>query len=179
MEGSQRVPKVLGAPARRDARIQLVRVLRRLELECRTREQADDIADVLAELTPDPIAGRFGIIELLLNAIEHGNLEIGAGLKAQLLRERRFDDELAARLASPPYSTRSVRIVVELEYPVVDIEIHDDGPGFAWRHALAAELDASDRPSGRGIAIISRTCFPGLQYRDPGNVAVIRVTWPR
>jgi anti-sigma regulatory factor (Ser/Thr protein kinase) len=179
MEGSQRVPKVLGAPARRDARIQLVRVMRRLELECRTREQADDIADIVAELMPDPIAARFGMIELLLNAIEHGNLEIGGSLKAQLLREHRFDDELAARLASPPYSTRSVRIIVDVEYPVVDIEIHDDGPGFAWRRALAAELEVSDRPSGRGLAIISRTCFLGLQYRDPGNVAVIRATWPR
>jgi hypothetical protein len=179
MSITQRVPLVFAEHRRRTGAIEVMRMLRHLELECRTRDEVEGIADVIAGLLPDPLVGRLGMVELLLNAIEHGNLEIGAGLKAQLLRERRFDDELAARLASPPYSTRSVRIVVELEYPVVDIEIHDDGPGFAWRHALAAELDASDRPSGRGIAIISRTCFPGLQYRDPGNVAVIRVTWPR
>jgi hypothetical protein len=179
MEGSQRVPKVLGAPARRDARIQLVRVLRRLELECRTREQADDIADVLAELTPDPIAGRFGIIELLLNAIEHGNLEIGHALKGRLLSDHRFEDELAARLVREPYCARRVRVKVVLSETTTEIEIRDEGPGFAWRAALAAELGECIAPNGRGIALVSQTCFPSLTYRDPGNVAVVTLAWPK
>jgi hypothetical protein len=44
---------------------------------------------------------------------------------------------------------------------------------------LAADGGALDRPNGRGLAIVSRTCFPGLEYRDPGNVAIVRVAWPR
>lgn len=170
-------PSKQAAPTRPGTGV--LRMLRHVELECRTREQADEVADTVAALLPDPVAGRLGLIELLLNAIEHGNLEIGGNLKAQLLRERKFDDELATRLAQAPYNTRVVRVVVTVAYPTVEIEIDDDGPGFAWQRALAAELDASDRPSGRGIAIVSRTCFPGLVYRDPGNVALVKVTWPR
>lgn len=178
MDDSPRTPVALGPSGGHAAGASVARVLRRLELVCRTREQADDIADVVSELLPDPIAARFGLIELLLNAIEHGNLEIGGALKCQLLRERRFEDELAARLTRPPYRDRAVQVSVNIRYPVVDIEIRDDGPGFAWRSALSSELDASERPSGRGIAIVSRTCFRNLRYKDPGNIAVVSVAWP-
>lgn len=157
----------------------VLRMLRHVELECRTREQADEVADTVAALLPDPIAGRLGLIELLLNAIEHGNLEIGGALKYDLLRENRFEDEVAARLSREPYVSRRVHIRVDLSFPTIEIQIRDDGPGFAWRKAIAADGFASDSPGGRGIALVSHTCFPGLHYRDPGNVAVVTATWPR
>lgn len=174
---SQRIPISLGPPVS-GTRSQLVRVIRNLEIECRTREQADAVADMLASLLPDPVGARFGLVELLLNSIEHGNLEIGGEHKYQLLRECRFDDEVAARLEREPYRSRRVHITVTAAFPAIEIEIRDDGPGFDWRSALAADLVCHDGPGGRGIAIISRVCFPHLEYRDPGNVAVIRVSWP-
>jgi anti-sigma regulatory factor (Ser/Thr protein kinase) len=173
------MPRLIGPIAAGHADTPAMQVLRRLELECHTREQADDIADVVAPLLPDPVTARLGIVELLLNAIEHGNLEIGGARKYELLREHRFEDELAARLQQEPFRTRRVRVVVTVEFPAVEIEIHDDGPGFPWRSVLAADLECTDQRGGRGIAIVSRACFPGLQYRDPGNVAVVKVTWPQ
>jgi hypothetical protein len=175
---TQRIPLTLAEHAVRGPGKSTVRLIRRLELVFRTREEADDVADLIAGLLPDPVPGRFGLIELLLNAIEHGNLAIGGALKAQLLREHRFEDEVAARFEREPFRARCVRVAVAVAYPAVDIEIADEGAGFAWRSALAAELGSAECPNGRGIALISRTCFPNLHYRDPGNVAVVRATWP-
>lgn len=178
MAYTQRIPAITDH-ARRAPGIAVLRVLRAVELECRTREEAEDLADEIAALLPDPVKSRLGLVELLLNAIEHGNLELGGDHKCRLLREHRLDDEITARLASEKYGRRTVRVRVNIAYPLVEIAIHDDGPGFDWRSALAAGVNDSDNPNGRGIAIVSHTCFPGLEYRDPGNVAVVRVAWPR
>jgi two-component system cell cycle response regulator len=152
--------------------------MRGAELSCRTREEAEQLADRLAAYLPEPLRHRLGLVELLFNAVEHGNLEIGTALKARLLRAHRLDAEIAARLARAPYGGRRVRVVIARVDPCAEIEICDDGPGFAWRDALAAEVVASSEPNGRGIALVRHTCFPDLEYRDPGNVAVVRLRWP-
>lgn len=149
-----------------------------VELVCRTREDAEQLADLLVACVVGTAPYRLGLLELLLNAIEHGNLEIGGPLKARLLRDHCLDREIAARLDREPYCSRRVRVVIVRIEPAVEIEIRDDGRGFAWREALAAELVASDEPNGRGIALTRATCFPDLEYRDPGNVAVIRIPRP-
>ncbi len=177
MHYTQRIPS-LTQLVRRAPAAGVLQVLRRLELECQTRAQADEVADEIAALLPDPMKSRLGLIELLLNAIEHGNLEIGSEHKCMLLREHRFDDEITARMESPRYRDRRVRVHVHITYPAIEIQICDEGAGFDWRNVLCADDYAQDNPNGRGIAIVNRTCFPGLAYRDPGNVAIVRVAWP-
>ena len=176
---SQRIPLAFAEQRRRAGTLEMMRMLRHLELECRTREEAEGVADVIAGLLPDPLLGRLGLVELLLNAIEHGNLEIGGALKSQLIREHRFEDELAARLELEPYRSRRVHVRVDIAFPEIEIEIRDDGPGFAWHAELTREVEAHANPNGRGIALVSRTCFANFAYRDPGNVAVVKLVWPR
>lgn len=153
------------------------RVLRKLELECQTREEADELADFVSMLLPEPAQSRLGLMELLLNAIEHGNLEIGNALKGQLLGEHRFEDEINHRLQREPYCARRVRVKVTLGEQI-EIEIRDEGPGFAWRGALTTGLLENSAPNGRGIALVSQTCFPSLTYKEPGNVAIVTLAWP-
>ena len=95
-----------------------------------------------------------------------------------LLRAQRFEAELADRLAREPYRSRRARASLIITPDALVLEIRDDGPGFAWRQALAAELAINDEPNGRGIALTRCTCFPGLSYRDPGNVAVVTLPCP-
>jgi anti-sigma regulatory factor (Ser/Thr protein kinase) len=156
----------------------VLRALRGSDLTCRTRDDAEQLADLLSACLAGAPHYRLGLVELLLNAIEHGNLEIGRERKGQLLREQRFEAEIAARMAREPYAGRRAHVVVREVEPVAEIEIRDEGPGFAWRAVLAAELATGDDPNGRGIALIRRTCFPDLEYRDPGNVAIVRLVWP-
>ena len=176
---SQRIPLAFAEQRRRTGTLDVMRKLRHLELECRTRDEVEGVADVIAGLLPEPLLGRLGLVELLLNAIEHGNLEIGRALKGRLIREHRFEEELAARLEREPYRSRRVHVRVDIAFPQVEIEIRDEGVGFAWRSELASEVEAHDGPNGRGIALVSRTCFANLQYRDPGNIALVTLVWPR
>ncbi len=178
MGHTQRIPS-LTEHARRAPGTRVLQVLRRIELECQTRAQAEDVADEIAALLPDPIKSRLGLVELLFNAIEHGNLEIGGAYKCELLREHRFDDEITRRYETAPYGERRVRIRVSVAYPEIEIEIHDDGKGFDWRAVVGCDDYAKELPNGRGIAIVSRSCFPGLAYNEPGNIATVRVAWPR
>lgn len=179
MISTQRIPMIGGTLRQRVANHAPLQSVLHAELECRTREDADAVADAVAGVTPDPLLGRLGLVELLLNAIEHGNLEIGRALKGRLIREHRFEEELAARLEREPYRSRRVHVRVDIAFPQVEIEIRDEGVGFAWRSELASEVEAHDGPNGRGIALVSRTCFANLQYRDPGNIALVTLVWPR
>jgi anti-sigma regulatory factor (Ser/Thr protein kinase) len=172
-----RIPPLLAEAYSEEARLQL-RELVGGELTCQTREDAEQLADHLARLLPDPAACRLGLVELMLNAVEHGNLEIGTTLKANLLREHQLEHEIARRLAREPYRSRRVRDRVVRAEPEIEIEIHDEGPGFALRPVLGAELAPSERPNGRGIALTRAVCFPTLEYRDPGNIVIVRVAWP-
>lgn len=178
MAYTQRIP-ALTDHARRAPGVAVLRVLRKVELECRTREEAEDLADEVAALLPDPVKSRLGLVELLLNAIEHGNLGLGRDLKCRLLREHRLDDEICARLDADAYRQRSVKVRVDINYPLVEISIADAGAGFDWRAALGSGVRDDESPNGRGIAIVSQTCFPGLSYNEVGNVAIVKVSWPR
>ncbi len=178
MATTQRVPLTRAEHTQRAPGKAVMQLLRSIDLECRTREEAEDVADAVAGLLPDPVQGRLGLIELLLNAIEHGNLEIGSALKCRLLRDQRFEEEVLARLERAPFCGRWVQVRVDIAYPVVTIEIRDHGQGFGWRSALDAEVIADDSPNGRGLALVYRTCFPTLTFRNSGTVAVVTVTWP-
>jgi anti-sigma regulatory factor (Ser/Thr protein kinase) len=176
---TQRIPLTQAEHARRAPGKQVMRLLRSIDFQCQTREEAEDVADELASLLPDPVRSRLGLIELLLNAIEHGNLEIGGARKGELLRTQRFDDELTARLADQRFRARRVGVTALVRYPLIEIEIRDEGPGFDWRSVLGAEVSLDGEPNGRGVALVAHGCFPGLEYRDPGNVALVKVAWPR
>lgn len=155
-----------------------LRRLRGTDLTCRTHAEAERLAELLSEALPHGAHCRLGLVELMYNGIEHGNLEIGCELKAQLLREQRLDAEVAARLNRAPYQGRRVHVAIVQVDPSIEIELRDEGRGFAWRRALAADLVPSDQPNGRGIALVRQGCFPDLEYRDPGNVAIVRMSWP-
>lgn len=152
-----------------------LRLIHRAEVLVRTREDANGTADLISQLMPETPMARLGLCELLLNAIEHGNLELGGARKAALIREGRFEHEVAARLAAPRYRDRAVRVDLCRDGVVLEIAILDGGAGFAWRDAGRTDLAASAEPNGRGIALARASGFDSLEYRDPGNLVVARV----
>jgi anti-sigma regulatory factor (Ser/Thr protein kinase) len=155
-----------------------LRLLRRADFLVRTREDANGTADLISQLLPDLPMARLGLCELLLNAIEHGNLELGGRRKAALIREGRFEHEVAARLAAPPYRDRVARVEVRRSITATEIAIEDAGAGFAWRDVGRDDIAASAEPNGRGIALARASGFATIEYRDPGNLVVITARSP-
>lgn len=136
--------------------------------------EAVDLARSLSADFKDAQRIRLGLHELLLNAIEHGNLEIGFQMKTMLLYSGAYLDALAFRLKNRKYAGRHVDLYVETTETEVSFTIADQCRGFNPTPflGLTEEIDNSLLPHGRGIAIAGRNCFDKLTYNDKGNVVV-------
>ena len=110
--------------------------------------------------------------ELLVNAIEHGNLNIGADEKMEMLFNDQYDQFLNERKTSPAYAQRQVKVVVrhQAKEGRAHFSICDDGEGFPWQKML--KRDQSELPalagSGRGLFLV-KTLMPNLAYNEKGN----------
>jgi two-component sensor histidine kinase len=113
--------------------------------------------------------------ELLLNAIEHGNLGISGEEKRRALLEDRFGMLVQARRADPQLGQRSVTVAITLDPRAGEFRcrIRDEGGGFRWQ-ALPREIKPEDfvLPHGRGI-LLSRLMVDQLIYNDAGNEVIV------
>jgi CheY-like chemotaxis protein/anti-sigma regulatory factor (Ser/Thr protein kinase) len=116
--------------------------------------------------------------ELLLNSVEHGNLEISYHVKQQAIDQNRFSRLVQERLAQPRLAQRTVTIHVHCDRRagLLEYRMTDQGKGFQWKtrlHRATEVCDAKD-PSGRGI-FLAQSFFPSLRYNDRGNEVTVRV----
>ncbi|MGD8349697.1 MAG: response regulator [Gammaproteobacteria bacterium] len=127
------------------------------------------VASQVAHLCPEPYRVVTGISELLVNALEHGNLGIGYEEKNRLIRSGMWRLEVDRRLGASENRGR----YVELEFTVfperVQIRVRDQGRGFDWAPYLKLDPDRAFDPHGRGIAVARMSSFDDLQYIGSGN----------
>jgi DNA-binding response OmpR family regulator len=142
---------------------------------CRTLAEAMALAETLAALCPDPGRQLPGLVELLVNAIEHGNLEIDFDTKTQLVRTGEWAAEIERRLALPAYAERHVDVEVDRAPGHVAITIRDAGPGFDFSRFLDAHLAEASGLHGRGIAIARWMCFDAIEYRGTGSEVRVEI----
>jgi len=152
-----------------------LRILRRAEFGFRTLQEAKDLALWLADASLSPGRTVNGYSELLINAVEHGNLGITYAEKSQLLSEGRWADEVESRLQHPPYSERQVKVVMEKTGSACTVTIADQGSGFDWQKYIEFSPERAFDLHGRGIAMSKAMNFDGLEYIGNGNTVVITV----
>ncbi len=151
-------------------------LLTRASYQLRTLEEAEALAGTLARCCPEPGRREGGILELLVNAVEHGNLEITADHKRVLLAEGRWYTEVQARLQDPRFSGRRVQVgFTRGADGAITLSFEDDGPGFDWRAVLAGELAGNESRHGRGIALARAMSFDELGWEGRGHRAVARI----
>ncbi len=140
-----------------------------ITLTFRTSEQARSTISLLSHIADLTLAHEMGLAELMLNAVEHGNLGISYAEKTILIRENRLDTEINSRLNSPKY----VNKVAEINYQRLGNELHftitDQGTGFDWTPYLEMQIDRIHDNHGRGIAMAKNLAFSSLTYHDCGN----------
>jgi DNA-binding response OmpR family regulator len=121
---------------------------------------------------------RSALEELLINATEHGNLEIPYRQKRSALAHDRYESLLRERLEQPCLQAR--RVLIDVRYEHADnrlvYRIADEGAGFDWRSVVNRTADVADENgrSGRGI-MLTRKLFPDLAYNDRGNEVTFTV----
>jgi len=146
--------------------------------ECRTLDDATGLGTYLANACPDPERVVLGLNELLMNAVEHGNLEIGYEEKSRLHMAGAWRDEIERRLMSREYGERHVTVRFERERDRITISIRDQGLGFDPAPFLEIDPTRVFDSHGRGIAIANLLSFDSLRYRDSGREVVATVNLP-
>jgi CheY-like chemotaxis protein len=150
-------------------------LLENAEFQFRQVDEADVLAAQLAQFCPSPDTALLGLGELLVNAVEHGNLEISYAEKTCLKWEDAWDEEIAHRLSLPRYRERRASVRIEKRSDEMVFTIRDAGPGFDWRAYLEFSPERAYDPNGRGIAMARKLSFSSLEYQGNGNTVVARI----
>ncbi len=118
---------------------------------------------------------RFGLREMLVNAIEHGNLNISYEDKTREILKGNYKDFIAQRQLDPRYRQRTVQVYYSLSARRALFLIRDEGDGFdhhKMRSRSQEELDEELATHGRGI-LMTETAFDVMRYNDRGNQVVL------
>lgn len=118
--------------------------------------------------------------EVVLNAVEHGNLGLTFAEKARALEQGTLPQVLAERAERAPYAQRRVRLTARRLVDALEIEVRDEGEGFDWQslpdptapdHLLAAH--------GRGV-LLAQLSVDRLSFNAAGNRVTLRkeLRWP-
>lgn len=144
--------------------------LRQGEFHVKTLYEAQKLSAWLSANFPDQEMAVMGISELLINAIEHGNLEIGYETKTQLLENGNWESEIEKRLKMEPYCNRVVVVSYKKTNGSIEINIKDEGKGFDWRSYMELDPKRATHSHGRGIAMARMMLFNEyLIYKGAGN----------
>lgn len=135
----------------------------------RTFEEVKTLTKLLAASCPEPEKVTIGLLELLLNAVEHGNLGITYTEKSELLKTQKWDQEIQHRLDLPEYASRYVTVDLERLEDRIIFVIKDEGEGFAWEEYLEFSTERVNDSHGRGIAMSNMMSFDKLEYLGKGN----------
>jgi sigma-B regulation protein RsbU (phosphoserine phosphatase) len=149
-------------------------LLRKAEYAFRTLAECRALAACLSNATPNPGKVSMGLLELFVNAIEHGNLGIGYDEKGRLQAASQWEQEIDKRLQDPRYRDREVLVNVEQHENILQIDVRDQGTGFDWKNYLQVEPERIYHTHGRGIALAKSISFDSLEYQGCGNQ--VRVT---
>jgi DNA-binding response OmpR family regulator len=141
----------------------------------RTLEEARNLAFLIANCFPEPEAVVYGLNELLINAVEHGNLGITYGEKTELILDGRLFDEIDRRLRLAENQGKWAYLSFEATENQLRVRIKDQGRGFDWRHYLEISPDRATHPHGRGIATSKRMSFTSVEYLGCGNEVLCTV----
>lgn len=150
-------------------------LLETAEFRFATLDEASRLAGFLAALCPEPDSAVMGLTELMINAIEHGNLGITYAEKSALKRTDAWEAEIAHRLALSANRAKAARIAVRRRPGEVEFTIRDEGGGFDWQRYLDFDPARAFDPNGRGIAMASRMSFSRIEYRGSGSEVLATV----
>lgn len=132
-------------------------------------EEAKELTSLLSAAFPDPERVALGLSELLINAVEHGNLAITYQEKTRLVQSGNWEAEVLSRLQMPEYRERRVRVSLDRLPDTIKVVVKDEGGGFDWRPFLEFSPERAFDPHGRGISMAKLMSFDDLEYQGAGN----------
>lgn len=134
-----------------------------------TLQEAQAITTLLANECPNPRLAAVGISEILINAIEHGNLGITYNEKTKLHEAGKWMAEIEHRLSLPQNENKYVTVVFTKTKGHISIRITDEGKGFDWRQYQSIDSSRLFDNHGRGLIMARSLAFESMIYHGKGN----------
>lgn len=143
-----------------------------------TIAEVQDIAYTVASWLPDPMRVAPGLTELMINAIEHGNLGISYDEKSRLLDAGTWIPEIEKRSRSPEHAHKRAELFFTRGSDAAIIRITDMGKGFHFEPYLTLNPHRLADAHGRGIAMAKALAFDTLEFSENGSHVTASVTLP-
>ena len=118
---------------------------------------------------------KMGLQEVIINAIEHGNLNITFDEKTRAMSEGTYLDFIRERQLDPRYRDRRVTIDYILTTDSVRYMVTDEGTGFDFRETMNKVDETVEKEMlthGRGINM-TRVLFDEVKYNKKGNQVLL------
>lgn len=125
----------------------------------------------------DILGLRLGLFEILVNAMEHGNLGITQEEKNSVLEEdlEQINSLYEERMKNPEYADRKVTIDFAMEQLFCEWTISDQGKGFNVENYPKGTDEESGLPTSTGHGIfLARLQFDEFEYLGCGNTVRLR-----
>jgi len=133
------------------------------------RSVVDFIFSNIDYISEDISFMKIGLQEVLINAIEHGNLEISNNEKKELLDRGDYNKILSERAQKPAYRDRFVDMEIFSTPEYLKITIQDMGKGFDRTQILdPTKPENFLEEYGKGI-FMAMHAFDDVEYNDMGN----------
>lgn len=135
----------------------------------KTIKQAKNLAQFIALMTSEPETLAMGFQELMINAIEHGNLGITYDEKTKLVARGQLKDEINHRLSQKHHRDKFVNVELCRHENQLTVTIQDMGDGFDYRKYMNFSIERAMDNHGRGIMMANKLSFEKLEYQGNGN----------
>ena len=121
---------------------------------------------------------RAALQELVMNAVEHGCLELRYHDKVEAMEKDQYDELIRRRRQDASLQDRrvTIRAIYDTRQQSLTYQIADEGKGFNWKEWLKSgvEVCPTGDVSGRGIFLV-HSFFPDIKYNDRGNEVMFTV----
>lgn len=151
------------------------KLINNANFQFRNLKDVTAVSSLLACTCDEPEKIAMGLSELMINAVEHGNLEIGYKEKSSLRKKGLWEAEIASRLEQPQNKDKYATIDVINKPDSVTFIITDQGKGFDWSGYMEFDTSRVMDNHGRGIAMANQLYFSNLEYIGTGNKVKVKV----
>ncbi len=143
--------------------------------EFTTLDHARNLASLLSNAFPEPSTVIMGLTELMVNAVEHGNLGITYDEKSVLNENGIWSEEVSRRLAVAENVDKIVNVDFISNSTAIEVTITDQGDGFDWQAYMDFDPSRIMDNHGRGIAVANKLSFSSVTYSGTGNIVCARL----
>jgi hypothetical protein len=133
---------------------------------------------LLAKACPDPKRTIIGLSELMINALEHGNLGITYHEKGSLIESHSWSSEILRRQQLSENANKWVTVTFVRTATTTRFRIEDMGKGFLWEDFQEPSPDRLFDSHGRGILLAKWEAFDRVEYQGIGNCVVAEIDHP-